>query len=448
MKNFLSILLSLLFISCGTQTSVKSFRRYLREVDSTHRGLAVFNEDNKIEGITPFYTYLSRSTENKFYYKENGKRIKIHFSCELVDDRSKQSLENCDTPLVINNKGPLGKYAPRKRLVILPPPTEDLKLARSIMYLFEENSQTREYQIIPYKKYRYKLQLHLLSAEKIKPYAENSPKILNSFLEEIKADYFLMFERVKDSKEVTPVVYDSYSKKIAKKMKPIKVQEESFEGNSFGAFLIKNIHLLPNSFALNYFFQGRVEGTKTIGVNEEPFESAKDEIGDHPNAIPKYFPLFSIEDVPHPFHFRRYDMQLRGAPSLNAFSFSYSNEITPGRQFSMQAQGYGVFYNGALDFIHPLGTTSFGAGIGYGYLKGTDNFGSNVSGGTFFTRLSYSHIVFFNKRLYSQLGVNQYSLPEDIFGNDEIRVDNYKEFYFSLGYYLPELKEIFSLGSL
>jgi hypothetical protein len=427
---FIPVLL-VLFIATSC-AGLRKYRSYTRIV-SDKPGVTVYNEDKQIIGETPFLYHLPNQRKHIFYLKEGGNWIRLSHKCKwnisatiLVDGLSK-----CESDIKVPSRGKLTLKNKGKILPILPEIQTSEQGEVINQFLIKQGLSIKDYN----KHSRFFQKYGIFPNSRKLTHMQT--KTLDFLLKSYGYNQLIIFEKQENG--YTPLRIDIFTNKVLQKYEPIALQRYS----SRFELVLNLFEFLPNAFALNYFFQGRIGGDeRTLGF-EQKLRSDKRDLSSHPDGFPKYFPLISIENIIYPYKFETFDFKFNFSPSFNSYSFRYTDSLN-GQNYVLEAQSYLIHYNAYLNFIHPLGTTTLGMGIGAGYLNASDNQTVDFSKFHSGIRSTVFHTVFLNDRIFSQLGVNLYTLPEEFHKTSQgpFLPQNYTEFFFSVGYYFPEFKSL------
>ena len=424
----LFFLVSLLILtSCsGLQKKIK-----YAVVDSTYRGLKIYNEDKKILGETPFFFPAKSQSKYQFFYKEKSFWKKAVLKCkkDLSPDFLVEGVRRCHQYFIIKNSLKIAQESKTKKTLVLF--NEDISIDESV--LAKENLE-----LIDEKKLKNEIKVYGFNDQLDAPLTLEQIEIIKNLGEKYKADAYIHMTKKQD--QIIVSIWDIYTQKKIKDLKKIKIEKKE-KDSRWARYISGLFNFFPNSIALNYFFQGRVNGKERTSAILKEYGSDKRDVSSHPNSFPRYIPLLSVENIINPYLYKSLDYDISFSPSINAFSFEYKDDLDQ-QIYVLKLQGYGLFYNFYLNLISPMGTTGFSLGLGAAYIRGKDSQGLDYSKVNALSKGSVTQTVFFTDRLFTQVGINMYSLTK-VFEKRNTQVyvpDSYHEYFFSLGYYFPEGK--------
>lgn len=469
MKAKFILLLCVCFISsCGT---VKRYHNIV-PVDSAPRGINVYDEDEKQIGTTPFFHQMSASRNQTLIFKtDNCPQLDIqtrNYKCNFnwggsiiphailiawpstlisgatftLIDWIFGGMYRCETKMYeklekLESKG----INPKRRILILPPSTEDESLSDTIIstWIKSQKNNLNGDIIVDHLKIKKEF-----SFRGINHSSKNNPddikkNVLWKTGFKHKATHILFFN-IKKSKnlvEITPELYDIFTltKEHAPYLSKFETKLPNYIKNKFSKALLKAISFLPNSIKLS--FTEDPAPTEIINLDSVVTEEHQR----HPDAFPKIMSVLSLGSVQHPQFYGSWDYGFSFFPTLssNAWRSIFKNETT---EYIIELQNFNLFYNAGLTLHTPFGALGVEIGLGGIYFYGEDNYGNDYNKVAKATRININHVAFLSSKYYSKIEVSCYFPTHDAITNQYYQLDNWAELSIGVGMYYPPMKSL------
>lgn len=476
------ILIVLFLTSCGTIKKADN----IIAIDSSPRGMQVYDDHQQLIGTTPFFKKISPRYSQVFSFKLNGEMKQVKYKCGINQSQSilpalllfpaipigtilgssfilldlfTGGIYDCSDPLLwdiddevitdldlsrsaVKNKVDLkNDIVLAKNILILPIIDKDEiysdKLAFAwIKNIFNKKNKSAD-KIITY--YTTKAELSTIGINNVADQGRDKMKStkLNFMARKHKATHFIHFEKKIKGGRVyyTPRLYDAFTTKEehALYLKKLIVRKRISQ-NIFLDTFIDIINILPNAFTVSH-------GELTEIENLTKIEGVQSAIGPHPQAVPQILTAFTMEHINHPQYFSDWGISAGFSPSFSTSSWHqtlrYQDEV-----FSYRLYTLNVFYNAGFSLHTPFGSPNMSIGMGMINLIGkddhADSFNKVVSG----VRIDINYVIFLTHRYYLKLDIQTFRPAENSISRDIFEFDGWSEGSLAIGYYYPELKSV------
>ena len=468
-SEWLLLIIVVLSISCGTINQ----RKLIIPIDSNPRDIKIFDKHNKYIGTTPLFHVISKKRNQKFKFISEEYKIKYKHSYKCKINYSESFVPNlvlspifptgtligaiavsidywtgnlfkCSNKINIKFKHQKSFKSTVKKILILPIASLDEKDGRKILTKWKNlyfNKQQKDL-LIPIKKGLRSMAYYGLSNEH-----EWDPKKINkndiwSLGHEFKATHILYF-KLKNGTHYQPELYDIFSLEKVEEpyLMPIKKLSSNNVFSSYNFIknsLIRTFSFIPNSISANLLFNQKIH---LMSINQEDINGL--DVDRHPKSFPRFFSIWSVENITNPYLYKAWDYNFKFSPSLAINAWQGDININS-VEFQLQAQALILGYKGSFYFHSPFGSIGASVGVGYGYFYSKDNLGNKFIFYEFPMLTDIFFYKFFTDNLYFKFGVSYFGFDQEkkSISNSYMYLKDWSEIVISLGYYIPTMKSV------
>lgn len=465
----LSILIVCIFLS-----SCSSIRKYkVIPVDSTPRGIDVYDDDKTLIGETPFFYQIDPSWYHDFYLKQqNNKFSELDYNCKIDwlqsilpasivsvipvvgpflgigligMDFAKGGIYKCHRPLTFKKKDNSSRESVKqkiKRILILPPNVPDESFSNEIVSrwnknLFEKfNINKFKDELISFEKSSKYLRFNGVDHLKKTTPMQLRPKVLRKIGLDFEVTHILYFDIIDtgDEYKVKPYLTDAFNNKKVKEkyLESFTIKKPESLKETLLSTIVQSISFLPNSANVRYVAKPGIDFT-----DKEDGSVYSAEIGSaHPRALPRFLSVLSLDSVDHPQFYSPWDVSLKVSPSFGASSWKSSFG-----GYNINLLTYNAVYNLNVNFHTSFGALGIGVGYGLAYLIADDSLGKEISKFTSVVKANVNYVAFFNDRYYFKFNFDAFSQHSEL-DSSKYGLKGWSETSVGIGYYFPELKSV------
>ncbi|GEM_PF-4665188 len=450
MKTLLTIFLLLTFTSCGTITKKDEFF----QIDSSPRGLKVLDEDGTSLGVTPFVSLSKQKSSSKYFIEGDKKSYRQSCSLDwqhsmipsllimpiaipvtpiistlfIGTDYLTDNLFSCSDLLYISTKVELGSQNKEIKTIVLPVfEGQNYNIQKLIDKASDELDEN--YNIIPYSDSLKLFSKYGVTEERFWSLSNIKKQSLLKVIKDSNATNIIIM-KINRNKDFEAQVIDLFTNKPTSKSITIE-SEKSHQSKSFTHLAQEYIYFIPNSITLG--------GLKTYAYFENESQASFSTSKKNPNNLHWLMSMWAFSSISSPYLFDTWDYDFRLSPQVSLPSFRA--EFPDG--YSVDVNTYNASYDLSLTGHTPLGSLSMSLGMGMGYFEGEDSLGRSIDDTTPLFHFNLSYVAFYNERVFFKFSLDQNHYLGDSEKINTYALDKSSTISYNIGYYFPELQNIF-----
>lgn len=444
MKLNVYLTLFILLTSCG---SILKRDNYVL-IDSSPRGMKVYNYDKDYLGVTPF---IAPSLEKRktIYFLEDKKEEFIYrcpldwqnsllpavllspfafpigvaaSSVSLISDYSFDNMFHCKSSLVITSNIPHQEFKRNSSVLILPIHNQENQYDTNEIFNKIKKIINSKYKIIDYNDSLIQFSLSGINEERSWNLKNAKRESLLKVAHKFDATHILIFDKSEF------IIYDLFTLKNVTNTIKLEIPIQKEHESNWLTYTKKVFQLIPNSI--------------TFGENNnrpvfKNYVFSKDySYQRHPNQFHWIISSWSIQNISNPKLFETWDYDFKVSPNFSAPSFQLNID---NKNYNFLS--YLVTIDAGLTAHTGIGAIGFKIGIGAEYMSLERSSGKSLDSGLVgILHFGLDYVAFLSERFFFQLSIDGYSPMKKNTLENDIIIDSNTSTSLNIGYYFPEVK--------